>query len=328
MGSGVSHEIAALLRDRELADRRPPGIAAKVFDRCTDDYIPRRLSTYQSEAEILGTKNAVMVRDLFVELGASVFFVSRVLFTSFICWLFDEMEEKRLHGDCVFPFLAQDETTMKTSDRGRNQSAVWRRARGKTKPSSSAIVPTEEATDGTGNYSAVITKILQSELCIAFLVSRLDTFFVYVAELPTPLQRTMQGNHRQLFAAVREATGIAFMESLWRKFDHEIHLSNADRGSGGLKMDRLFQAMFPSIPRLCGLGCFSHMANTGQKSQMDILEETVSGMVAFSLTVKEDGKWDQCRNNAADILYEMAVAVYNTPPQHQLLTSWCVTVSL
>ncbi len=313
VGNETFRDIATAIK--ASPEQLPPlsATAKKVHRRCNDPYVPRKQCGIQAEAEVLGCKNASYVRDLFTEFGAAVFVVARILFASFVSWLCMEIDEERLHGDCIFNMLAQDETSMKTGERGKQTTARKRRIRSKRKPEETAIQVRRDDEDCKDYYGVVVTKILQSESWVAFLVSRDDEFFLYLAELPTPLQRTAKGNHRQLFAAVSTSTDFPLMGGLVRRFDHQVSLDNADRGAPGLKMSRLYQFLYPSIPRLSGTGCFSHFTNSTQKSQMEIMEETMSGMVAFSLSVKEDGKWTEFRGNAGNVLFEIAKAAYDTP---------------
>ena len=314
VGSGASHDMGVLLK----ADLEVPielaAVPRELFGRCTDPYVPRRLTTFQAEAEILGVANQSYVRDLVLEFGAAVYFVSRLFFASFASWLCYEIDNNGLKADCLFDMLSQDETSMKTGERDKPFGSYNRRARGKTKGWTTVPKVNPEDEDASFTYGSVIIKILQTEYLILFLVSRGDRYILYFAELPTPLQRTMKGNHRQLFAAISCSIEFELLQGLRHRFAHHISMSNADRGAPGLKTDRLFQALFPTVPRLSGLGCFCHFTNSAQKSQMDVLEETVSGVVAFSLAVKEDGKWKEFRKNAADTLFQNAKVYYDTPP--------------
>jgi len=272
-----------------------------------------------SEAEVLGFKNHDYVKELFQDCGACNYFVNRHAVASFALWLLTEIEEARYHGDAVIDFLDHDETSMRTADNPKNATGTRRYGVRKRPAAAGGGIASASANVSPSNqgYKQVITKIFQGDYLVAFLAHRVGTtdFVCYICELAIPLQRTQTGNHRQLFVAATYATHIPYVQVLADRMDCRLSCGNSDRGAPDLKMDRMFQMFFPSVPRLCGIGCVSHCVNSGQKAQMSILDATLSGVVAFHLSMRPHGAWTKFCDNCVDILVESAQPRYDdTPP--------------
>ena len=306
VGSGPERSAAIALQQEITSPLTgiPKAALSRAFNRKT----PRRSMTTIAEAEVMGIKNAGYVRDCFAEVATGTFYVSRIGAGSFCAWLWSQIDKDVLEGDAIIDCTGQDETSMPTGERDATKCRT-KRIRSKTTFNASAVVPYAGHADTTqSGYAPVISKIMQSDLVLGFLVHRKDTseYILYWLELPCGLQRTQKGNHRQIFCALEQNATLPLLIALEEKFTCRLSLSNADKGATGLKTDRLYESLYPLNPRLSGLGCTSHRVNSAQKAQMEVCSETYAGTVAFSLAHNGDGSWAVFRRHAADILFDSA----------------------
>ena len=185
------------------------------------------------------------------------------------------------------------------SDRG--PAEVKRVTRLRKRPAgvfpTAAIVPATDP-DTICTYGVEILKVVQCEVVSGFLVSNPagDEFTLYYCELPTALSQTGGGDHRSVYHGLQMAAHVRLLARLRGQFWTDIFVSNADRGPGGLACERLRSILDPGRPHLYGLGCMSHEANRCQKWQLQGLEGTVSGYIAYSLWERLPGRRQEFRN--------------------------------
>ena len=284
------------------------GVAAAVFERANDPAKPRPLLPVKAETYAMGFQNHDYVKSVFELVGASVYFASRSNAGSFCSWMYQQTsEDGPLDPVCVFRCLGQDESTFRLlADRTERAAAGSKKRRPAHDPGQAlqAIVP---VTEPAVNTEHAVSKVMQSEFVLAFLVQDRQSgrFGLYFMELPTPLLQSDKGTAEELFDGLHGICNIPFLKEVMRRFSL-IDLSNSDRGAPGLKCDKLFEMKYPGVPRLWGLGCVTHKVNSSQKAQYATLGDTIPGAIAWNVHLQASGKPKALRAILQDTLMRRA----------------------
>ena len=270
-----------------------------------------------AEAEVLGVSSASHLKDCFLGAGAATYFAAKASTAAVAAWV-DSITDPDgdYDGVAILRPYAQDETTFRF--RGQSGGGLKDTADvdGLPKELCQVVALTREQTGTDIDTEVEVTKIMQCELVVAFLIRRRSDgkFLLFFTELPVPLLTSDKGTAEQLVDCIGDIFGVPLVDALHQKFGILIDLANGDRGATGLRAERLLDSQHPTRLRLHGVGCFAHIVHTSQKHQCEMLNDCIAGCIAWAETLKFAGKRKQLRRIVRDLLIESAVPRLGTAP--------------
>jgi hypothetical protein len=232
-----------------------------------------------------GTAN--YLKQIGTDLGAAVFFVSRLAWGSVASSLMQSIDQGIVEAVAWLTYVLQDETPM--SMRVKDAAELV--------PDTLNIQPAPEA---------ATVKVVQSEVVCGFIVKEVSSgaFRFVWTELPTALLCVRSASAAQLKSVVDTQFDSPLTAALALHFPFRVDLSTGDRASSNLLMERMYRAFRPTIPRLAGLGCQVHCLHTvcGKVVKLPYYSDVISCCIALALSQRAAGSIALLRNAIAQVL--------------------------
>jgi hypothetical protein len=166
--------------------------------------------------------------------------------------------------------------------------------------------------------TAMDAKVMNTELHFAFVIYDVvrDRSVCFHIEMPTPLttcDRSTAINIERMLSDLQDR--IPLLSAFRKLFKHCINLLVRDRASSNLLAE---QNMFNKLATDLNLGlhCAVHNLHTSVKVTLAIVDDIVSGVIAFALTMKQNGAFDTLSGCLHALIVQSSVPIRGgVPPE-------------
>lgn len=263
---------------------------------------PRHCMTVQGEARMLN-QGRKMLPDRLVHLAAAVFFSSRAWINSLCSHLRVEFSQSRLKPLAVYIYMQSDETSLPMA--GHEWDAKWVPVESQTQASQA---------DERGRKYEGVTKVLQTECAVSFMVQSCSTGRTKILEVPMlcPLQSMDAANGECLATAFLDSLSTPGLQDIFSLFPRKFIGANLDRagandrGWGGLTQHHF--ADFESLR----LPCDAHIISTVTGRSYSVADACITGVLSVALGMSPGGAYAAFRRVLIEILE--TVQVVDGPP--------------
>jgi hypothetical protein len=167
----------------------------------------------------------------------------------------------------------------------------------------------------THDKSDGVTKIMQTELSLAFCVEVDGRLKLYEIPIVCPLQAVDANNTRTIFAAFTESLRVPGLEQLWAIFPHRFFACTLDgAGQNESAYQALRQNSFSSSVGFRN-ACDAHRISTVTSRAYGIVEGCISGVLATALCMRTGGFFASFRRTMQDIIAASVTVVDACPPR-------------
>jgi hypothetical protein len=157
-------------------------------------------------------------------------------------------------------------------------------------------------------------KLLQSSYTLAFLVKTPAGRYLCIrAPLSCPLQSADHETAEALLHLHREQQSLSQLEDLQKHFDHQYDLVTCDAGSANVKYQSLHSTSEPGMIHGMLL-CQIHKQSAVSTRAIAILPGPISGVIAFSLALRQTSSIFDLRKVLKEILLKSVVHRKCAPP--------------